>query len=51
MPSDRLPLPGMRNLRAAMAPGAHRAGALIDQAVSHGTRAMRAHVDVAPPTG
>ncbi|MEU5977016.1 amidohydrolase [Streptomyces sp. NPDC047315] len=33
------------------APVAERAGALMDNAVAHGTRAMRAHVDVAPVYG
>ncbi|SEM31163.1 amidohydrolase [Streptacidiphilus jiangxiensis] len=37
--------------RAAMAPVAQRAGALMDRAVARGTRAWRAHVDVAPAYG
>ncbi|MEU8527820.1 amidohydrolase [Streptomyces sp. NPDC048629] len=39
------------SVRAGMAPVADRAGALIDRAVTRGTRAMRAHVDVAPQYG
>ncbi|MEY9876724.1 cytosine deaminase [Streptacidiphilus sp. MAP12-33] len=37
--------------RSAMIPVARRAGALMDHAVARGTRAWRAHVDVAPAYG
>jgi cytosine deaminase len=39
------------SVRGGMRPVAERAGALLDHAVVHGTRAMRAHVDVAPQYG
>ncbi|QNS07990.1 amidohydrolase [Streptomyces xanthii] len=39
------------SVRADMAPVAERAGALLDHAIAHGTRAMRAHADVAPQYG
>ncbi|WP_406314529.1 amidohydrolase family protein [Streptomyces sp. NBC_00118] len=56
---SRTPASSLRELidgdvaaRAAMpAPAEDRAGALMDRAITRGTRAMRAHVDVAPVHG
>ncbi|MEB8342519.1 amidohydrolase [Streptomyces endophyticus] len=39
------------SVRTGMAPVAERAGALFDHAIAHGTRALRAHADVAPQFG
>lgn len=39
------------SVRTGMRPVAERAGALFDHAIAHGTRALRAHVDVAPRYG
>ncbi|WP_420037607.1 amidohydrolase [Streptomyces sp. cg28] len=39
------------SVRAGMSPVAERSGALLDHAIAHGTRAVRAHVDVAPQYG
>ncbi|MGW4031485.1 amidohydrolase [Streptomyces sp. NPDC004838] len=41
----------VRDRSRLSASAAERAGALMDNAVAHGTRAMRAHVDVAPVYG
>ncbi|MER5743589.1 amidohydrolase [Streptomyces sp. NPDC002225] len=41
----------VRARAAITAPVEERVGALMDRAVAHGTRAMRAHVDVAPVHG
>ncbi|MFI1827542.1 amidohydrolase [Streptomyces sp. NPDC020412] len=41
----------VRTRSSIAAPVAERSGALLDNAVAHGTRAMRAHVDVAPVYG
>ncbi|MGW1844846.1 amidohydrolase [Streptomyces sp. NPDC001966] len=41
----------VRARAAFMDPVAERVGALMDRAIAHGTRAMRAHVDIAPVHG